>query len=101
MLRVRVVTTASGANAVQVIRYVNRRRILVKHIGSGYSDDELQALLTTAQEWIAEHTHQLSVFPESIGDRVVRLDQCEYLGFIIPSCMKSCMACKNGLATLY
>lgn len=80
MLRVRVITTASGASAVQVIRYVNRRRIVVKHIGSGYSDDALQTLLKTAEEWIIKHTHQLSFFPESAENRVLHLDQCEYLG---------------------
>jgi hypothetical protein len=81
MLKVRVVTTASGANAVQVIRYVNRRRMVVKHIGSGHSEDELEILLATAEEWIANYTHQLSVFPESIENRVLRVDDCEYLGF--------------------
>lgn len=81
MLKVRVVTTASGANAVQVVRYVNRRRVVVKHIGSGHSHEELQVLLTIAEEWIANYTHQLSVFPEHVENKVLRLDDCEYLGF--------------------
>lgn len=81
MLKVRVVTTASGANAVQIVRYVNRRRVVVKHIGSGHSQDEIQALLISAEEWIVNYTQQLSVFPERVETAVLRLEDCEYLGF--------------------
>lgn len=81
MLKVRVVTTASGASAVQIVRYVNRRRVLVKHVGSGHSAEEIQALLVTAEEWIGRYTHQLSVFPENFESNIFRLEDCEYLGF--------------------
>lgn len=44
-LRVRKVKTASGATAVQVIRYKNGKRIVVRHIGSAHTDEELAVLL--------------------------------------------------------
>lgn len=81
MLKIRVVTTGSGASAVQIVRYVNRRRVVVKHIGSGRLQDEIQALLISAEEWIENYTHQLSVFPEKSEDAVLRLEDCQYLGF--------------------
>ena len=34
MYHVRVVPTGSGAKAVQVIRYVRRKRVVVHHVGS-------------------------------------------------------------------
>jgi transposase len=82
MLKVRIVTTASGANAVQIVRYVNRRRVLVKHIGSAHSQHEIETLLTTAQDWIKDYTHQLSVFTPSSQEGIIRqLANFEYLGF--------------------
>lgn len=81
-LKVRIVTTASGANAVQIVRYVNRRRVLVKHIGSAHLQQDIEVLLTTAQEWIKDYTHQLSVFlPTSKVDEPLRLENLENLGF--------------------
>lgn len=81
MLKVRVITTASGASAVQIVRYVNRRRVVVKHIGSGHSQDEIQILLISAEEWIANYTQQISFFPEKIETAVLRVEDCEYVGF--------------------
>jgi transposase len=82
MLKVRVVTTASGASAVQVIRYVNRRRVVVKHVGSAHLQEEIEVLLATAHEWIESYTHQLSVFPQTVEESsVLQLEDFEYLGF--------------------
>jgi hypothetical protein len=80
MFQIRVVKTASDARAVQIIRYVKRKRIVVRHIGSAHNDEELEALLSAAEEWIANHTHQLCVFPHVNNANVLLLDQCQYLG---------------------
>lgn len=80
MFHVRVVRTASGANAVQIVRYINRKRFVVRHIGSARNDEELEALLSVAQEWIINQTHQLSVFPSEPNTNILLLDQCEFLG---------------------
>jgi len=80
MFHVRVVRTASGANAVQIVRYVNRKRLVVRHIGSARDDQELEVLLSVAQEWISNQTHQLSVFPTGRSTNILLLDQCEFLG---------------------
>ena len=43
MLRIRNVITASGSKAVHVIYYLNRKRVVFKHIGSAKSNSELEA----------------------------------------------------------
>jgi hypothetical protein len=76
----RVITTGSGSKAVQVIRYVRRKRVVVHHVGSAYDDKEVDVLLSAAQECITHQTHQLSAFPDGSHDNVLLLNQCEYLG---------------------
>jgi hypothetical protein len=80
MFHVRAVRTASSANAVQIVRYVNRKRFVVRHIGSARTEAELEVLLSVAQEWIINQTHQLSVFPNETNTNILLLDQCEFLG---------------------
>lgn len=44
MLAIRTTKTASGATAVQVVRYENRKKVIVAHLGSAHTDAELQSL---------------------------------------------------------
>jgi transposase len=48
-LTIRKVRTGSGAIAVQVVRYVKRKCIVIRHIGSANTDDELAVLWQQAE----------------------------------------------------
>jgi hypothetical protein len=48
-LIIRTVKTASGAKAVQIVRYVHGKRIIVQHIGSAHTEDELTTLYHKAE----------------------------------------------------
>ena len=48
-LSIRKVRTASGAIAVQIIRYAQGKRIIVRHIGSSHTDEELAVLYQEAE----------------------------------------------------
>ena len=50
MAFLRRVRTASGATAVQIVRYVDGRQRIVKHVGSAHSEAELGVLLAKARE---------------------------------------------------
>lgn len=52
-MKIRVVHTASKAKAVQVIRYQNNKRVVMRHIGSAHSETGLKDLLLLAEEWNA------------------------------------------------
>lgn len=82
MLHVRVVKTKVGSRSVQVIRYANSRRIIVKHIGTGNNDEEIIALRGIAHSYIEEISQQPSFFLDTQPpDNLIILSQCEYLGF--------------------
>jgi transposase len=76
---IRKVKTGSGNIAVQVIKYENRKREIVKHVGSARNKDEVVILWGNAANWIAEQTKQIPLFPQ--GERFISLEQLEYLGF--------------------
>ncbi|MBZ0200107.1 MAG: hypothetical protein K8H86_09585 [Ignavibacteriaceae bacterium] len=76
---IRKVKTSSNSIAVQVIKYVNRQRVVVKHIGSARNKDEVIILWNNAKEWIAEQTKQIPLFP--LEEHFISIEQFEYLGF--------------------
>ena len=76
---IRKVKTGSDSIAVQVIKYENRKRVIVKHIGTAHNKDEAIILWDNAAKWIAEQTKQFFLFPQQ--ESFVPLEQCEYLGF--------------------
>ena len=62
--RIRKTRTGSGAKAVQVVYYEDYQTKIAQHIGSAHSDDELEALIKKARQYIVEQTHQLPLFQE-------------------------------------
>lgn len=62
-LSIRKVRTASGATAVQVIRYAQGKRIIVRHIGSSHTDEELEVLCQEAEVVREQLSFQPSLFP--------------------------------------
>lgn len=62
MPSIRKTKTSSGATAVQVVRYKKRKVVVMKHIGSGRTEEELAALVESATSWIAQKTQQQSLF---------------------------------------
>ncbi|MDP3148573.1 MAG: IS1634 family transposase [Ignavibacteria bacterium] len=77
---IRKVKTGSGNIAVQVIKYKNRKRVVVKHIGSAQTKEEITILRNNAADWIAEQTEQISLFATQ-EEHFISLEQYEYLGF--------------------
>ena len=83
MFHIRTIKTASSSEAVQVIRYLNRKRIVVKHIGSAHNQEELASLKQTAQKWIDQETKQQYLFPieRKTTATLIPLDKLRNLGF--------------------
>jgi Transposase DDE domain len=75
----RTTKTASGAIAVQVVRYVNRKMIVVKHIGSVRSLGEVAFLKQTARNWIEKETQQQRLFPLDTKPSFTPIEKCVYL----------------------
>ncbi len=81
MLKIREVKTSSGSIAVQVIYYSNRKRVVLKHIGSAKDEGELEALKLLAVNFVKDYTQQLSVFPRQNPNTHLYVDCTQCIGF--------------------
>lgn len=82
MYSVRTTKTASGAIAVQIVRYKQRKKIIVKHIGSAHTQEEIVSLKQIALNWIEKEHRQQSLFPrQTPATTLIPLDKLRYLGF--------------------
>jgi len=81
MFHIRTTKTSSRATAVQIVRYQNRKMIIVKHIGSAQDNNELKELKETAVSWIEKVTKQPSLFTKESVPQVLQLKQYQYIGF--------------------
>lgn len=76
-LTIRKVRTASGAIAVQIIRYSQGKRVIVRHIGSSHTDEELAVLCQEAEIQKEQLSLQPSLF--SIIEKPSKLLHEEHL----------------------
>ena len=102
-LRPRKTKTASGATAVQVVRYEGKRRTVVKHIGSARDEGALAVLLSEAEHYIQSHDAQPSLFnacePQS---QLVDLSKLRLVGVTHAYARRALLACADlcGLSEL-
>lgn len=80
-MHIRVIKTKGNSRSVQVYRYKNSKRVIIKHIGSGTSDEQITVLQEMARIFIAGHTKQSYLFEESKpNEEAVLISQCDYIG---------------------
>lgn len=79
-MKIRVVKTASNAKAVQIVRYQNNKRIIVRHIGSAHTKQELDSLFSSAKEWIKDFSSQLSIFPDDNPNLLLHVNHSTFKG---------------------
>jgi len=79
-MKIRVVKTASKAQAVQVVRYQNNKRIVLHHLGSAHTEEALSDLLILAEEWIKDYSRQLSIYPDENPNRLLHLSHITFIG---------------------
>lgn len=81
MLHIRTVKTKDKYRFVQVYRYENGKRVIIKHIGSGRTDDEIGSLIEMAKVFILDCTRQAYLFEDvKPQDDAVLLSQCDFIG---------------------
>ncbi|MFC3561773.1 IS1634 family transposase [Pedobacter jamesrossensis] len=81
MLHIRVIKTKGNSRSVQVFRYRYTKRVIIKHIGSGTTDEQITALQEMARLFIADLTKQSFLFEDTKPKRdTVLVNQCDYIG---------------------
>lgn len=106
-LKIRKVYTASGATAVQIIRYNSGKRIIVKHVGSAKTNDELAVLCQKAEQLREQLSPQLPLFSLSttqtklLHEEYLRLQSVTHLFAykMLRQCSKLCAL--DGMNSLY
>lgn len=83
MLHVRVIKTKGVSLSVQVYRYEKSRRVIIKHIGSGTTPEQILVLQQMARSYIAGYTLQAALLFEEAkpDDNTLLLSQFDYIGF--------------------
>lgn len=80
MCHIRTTQTSSKAIAVQIVKYSERKLIVVRHIGSAHNKEELSRLKKTALLWIEKESRQRPLFSQADDLKIVQVDKCRYLG---------------------
>lgn len=82
MFHIRTTKTASGAIAVQIVRYENRKTIVASHVGSTHNSEKVNQLKQIGLQWIERTTGQKSLFtPEKEkSPDIVVINKLKYLG---------------------
>jgi transposase len=78
---IRIDRTNPAALRVQVVKYVKRRPVVLKHIGTAYTDEDLLLLKTVAQQWIEKNHPQSRLFPVHTTPQPLLTTAFNYQGF--------------------
>jgi transposase len=80
MYKIRQIKYSTKSVSVQVYKIENRKRIIVRHIGTARSEQEKSDLLTLAEDFIQKLSRQLFVFDDRPSGKLLHLDQTEFIG---------------------
>lgn len=80
MYKIRLIQYTSRSVSIQVYRIENRKRIIVKHIGTARNEKEKSDLLQIAKQYIQQLSKQISLFEENTSAHLLNLHQIEFIG---------------------
>jgi len=78
MLRIRTTKTGSLSTAVQVVRYLFRKTVIIRHIGSASDKSQLTLLKIQAEDFIEKYTGQKSLFNSLDNQKENKIIQSQY-----------------------
>lgn len=80
MYKIRQIKYAAGSLSIQVYRIENRKRVIIRHIGTARNDEEKISLLILAKEFIEKISKQLCLYENDQSTNILNLAQTEFLG---------------------
>lgn len=80
MYKIRQVKYTTNSVSIQVYRIENRKRIIVRHIGTARNDQEKIDLLSLANDFIEKASKQLLLFDNNQSNNVLYINQTEFIG---------------------
>jgi len=80
MYKIRQIQYTANSVSIQVYKIENRKRVIVKHIGTARNEKEKSDLLQIAKQYIQHLSKQISLFEENTNSRLLNLHQAEFIG---------------------
>lgn len=80
MYKIRQIKYSKDSVSIQVYKIENRKRMIVRHIGTAHNDQEKSDLLTLANDFIKRISKQLFLFDEKQADNIFYVDKTEFIG---------------------
>lgn len=80
MYKIRQIKFAASSTSVQVYKIENRKRVIVRHIGTARTPEGLNNLIVLANDFIKRITSQLFLFAEEQSNNIINIKQLEFLG---------------------
>ena len=80
MYKIRKIKYSESSTSVQIYKIENRKRIIIRHIGTARSVQELTNLISLANDFIETSTKQLFLFNDTQSDQIININQIEFIG---------------------
>lgn len=80
MYKIREISYSSNAISIQVYQIINRKRVIVRHVGTAHTEKEKSDLLILANDFIAKASKQLILFENNQSNTILNLNQTEFIG---------------------
>ena len=80
MYKIRQIKYSDKSVSIQVYKIENRKRVIVRHIGTACTDPEKADLLILANDFIQKISKQLHLFNEQQSNTVFHIDKIEFKG---------------------
>ena len=79
MYKIRVIRYSEHSVSIQVYIIENRKRKIIKHIGTAKTEEDKENLIRLAQDFIQKKSKQLGLFEEP-NNKILNLSQLQYNG---------------------
>jgi hypothetical protein len=80
MYKIRQIKYAANSVSIQVYKIENRKRVIIRHIGTAHNEQEQSDLLSLANDFIEKISKQLILFEDSQSNNILYLNQTEFVG---------------------
>ena len=80
MYKIREIKYSTNSISIQVYQIINRKRVVLRHIGTAHNEQEKVDLLVLANDFIEKASKQLNLFKNNQSNNILHLNQIEFIG---------------------
>src|SRR5438045_1321777 len=80
MYKIRQIRYTADSVSIQVYKIENRKRVIIRHIGTSRNEEEKTGLLALANDFINKASKQLVLFSDNQSNNIFYINQTEFIG---------------------